>query len=227
MDLKGGRIVKLSLDDNIILGTFTRIDGKQGNTHICAPNFNLEGTKEYGLPAHGQPRSSVWQVKTDDATYLSIYLNLQSTGLYKADLYIEQIFELTKDGFKQTVIVENTCGQTVPVNIGIHNYWATPGGWMGTRLNGIDIASEVHKNGQAKARKSNTIAFPDGRKFRLKTRDLSDIKLWTAYNDSDEFDGDYVCIEPVKSLEPGYFGTKQSLLKEGKAIGASQEISSL
>lgn len=226
INLQGGRIEELSYENNQILGTFDRKDGKKGHTHICTPNFNMEGTVEYGLPPHGNLRNMEWHIKTEDDSYLSIYCNVPATHLYKAELYVEQIFELDKS-FKHTVIVENTLGETVPVNIGIHNYWTTPGGWEGTKVNGLFITSEVINNGQMVSRKSNTIAFPDGRRFRLKLSDLHYLKLWTSSNINKEFDSDYVCIEPVLSLKPDYFGSKQSLLKEGKAMGASQEISLL
>jgi len=224
VDLQGGRIEELSYKETLILGVFQRVDGKVGSTHVCTPNYHSEGTKEYGLPIHGAPRNVVWEVKTDDSAYLSVYCNIPATDLYKADLYVEQIFELTKDSFKQTVIVENTKGETVPVNIAIHDYWATPGGWRGTKVNGIYIESEVIKDGQCKARKSNTIVFPDKRKFKLKLQDFSDLRLWSARNGKNELNEDFVCIEPIMTLGKNYFGSKQSMLKEGKALGASQEI---
>lgn len=225
VNLQGGRIEELSYKEMIILGTFQRIDGKKGNTHVSVPNFDLEGTKEYGLPPHGAARNMTWQIKVEDKTYLSIYCAVPATDLYKANLYVEQIFELTKDSYKQTVIVENTKGETVPINIGIHNYWATPKDWLGTKINGIDVAQKIKNEGQSKVRKSNTIVFSDGRRFRLKLNDFGDIRLWTAFNEKKEFDHKFVCIEPIKSLGIHYFGSKQSMLKEGKAIGASQEIS--
>lgn len=227
VNLQGGRIEELAYKNMVILGTFQRIDGKTRNTHLYIPNFHSEGMKEYGLLQHGPVRELLWQSKTEDTAYVSIYCNVPATSSYRAKLYVEQIFELSKKGFKQTVIVENTKGESVPVNIGIHNYWATPEGWRGTKLNGTDITGQVLKNDHEDARKSNTVAFPDGRRFRLKLSDFAYLKLWTAFNEKKEFDQNYVCIEPVISLEKNYFGSKKSLLKEGKALGASQEISLL
>jgi galactose mutarotase-like enzyme len=224
LNLQGGRIEKLTYRKELILGTFDRKDGKKSNTHVCTPNFNREGTKEYGLPVHGPPRNTIWQVKTDDRTYFSIYCIVPATDLYKAGLYVEQVFELRPGLFKQTVVVENTQGSKVPVNIGIHNYWAVPHGWKGTRLNGCDISRLVETNGQRELRKSNTVRFPDGRRFRLQTKGFEDVKLWAAPDNNGVYDDAYVCIEPVLSLGTDYFGSKQSMLGEGKSFIASQEI---
>lgn len=220
----GGRIEELLYRKELVLGTFDRIDGKKGSTHICTPNFNLEGMKEYGLPVHGSPRTIEWQIKVNDKTYFSMFCIVPTTDLYKTELYVEQIFELNPNSFKQTVVVENTQGANVPVNIGIHNYWAVSQGWEGTRLNGYDITKLVQTNGQRELRKSNTIQFPDGRRFRLQTKGFEDVKLWSALNEKGEYDDMYVCIEPVHSLAPNFFGSKQSILKEGKSIIVSQEI---
>jgi len=113
------------------------------------------------------------------------------------------------------------------VNIGIHSYWSTPHGWEGTRLNGYDISKLVAANGQKELRKSNTIQFPDGRRFRLQTKGFEDVKLWSAPDEKGEYDDMYVCIEPVLSLAHNFFGSKQSILKEGKSLGVSQEICAL
>lgn len=227
INLIGGRIEELSYRKELVLGTFDRKDGKKGNTHVCVPNFNQEGVKEYGLPPHGSPRNLEWQVKVNDKTYFSMFCIVPATDLYKAELYVEQIFELNPDSFKQTVVVENTQGAKVPVNVGIHNYWSTPNGSEGTRLNGYDISRLVTSNGQKELRKSNTIQFPDGRRFRLQTKGFGDVKLWASFNDKGEYDDMYVCIEPVLSLAHNFFGSKQSILKEGKSLGVSQEICAL
>lgn len=224
LNLTGGRVEELSYKKELVLGTFVRADGKRSNTHVCTPNFNREGMKEYGLPVHGTPRTLEWQVKVSDKTYFSIYCIVPATELHKAELYVEQIFELSPDSFKHTVVVENTQGAKVPVNIGIHNYWATPHGWEGTRLNGYDITKLVQTNGEKELRKSNTLQFPDGRRFRLQTKGFGDVKLWAAFNEKNEYDDMYVCIEPVLSLAHNFFGSKQSILKEGKSLGVSQEI---
>ena len=85
-DLSGGRIVSLKNKDKFILGTFQRIDGKTGNTHVCTPNFAEEGMEKYNLPFHGPFRNSEWTLINNSETNLEI--NCVNDGLE-----VKQIFK--------------------------------------------------------------------------------------------------------------------------------------
>ncbi len=95
INLQGGKIEELVLDDVKILGTYDRIDGKTGSTHICVPNFASEGTKEYGLPFHGPARNLEWQVVNQSENSLEIKVIIEALEKYKSSLEVTQIFTLS------------------------------------------------------------------------------------------------------------------------------------
>lgn len=225
VDLSGGRIVSLSHGETLLLGTFTRADGKKGNTHVCVPNFADEMTAEYGLPFHGPARSLEWKEEYADGTNLTIIAQLPATDKYPAELYVAQEFEAGKDSFIHKITVENAGGETVPVDVGIHNYWATPQGWEGMKVNGRDVAALIRANGSVALRKSNTLTLPDKR-IRLKVKNFADAMLWSAGKEG-KFDAQYACVEPVFLLDRSDKSTKVKLLKPGGQRILSQEISIL
>lgn len=226
IDLLGGRIIELKYLGDTVLGTFDRIDGKKGNTHLCLPNFGAEGQEKYDLPFHGPSRSVLWEVA--GATFpgknsLAIRCFLPQTSAYKAELSVVQEFRLEKELFCQAITVENLLGEQVPVNIGIHNYWDAPAGWEGTLLNGEDITKKVMENGFSPVKTENDIILPGGRSYKWNLEGFRDTVLWTGRKDG-SFDTTYVCIEPALRYSPSYFGSAESMLMRGKAVSASQQI---
>ncbi|MFA5136421.1 MAG: hypothetical protein WC489_03425 [Patescibacteria group bacterium] len=224
VDLNGGRIKELCYDKKIILGSFSRIDGKTGTTHLCIPNFADEGTSVYDLPFHGLVRDVSWNVRDDKKNVLTILCKTSSTDKYPAELYVEQKFELIKNSFRQTVVVENGGGASAPVNIGIHNYFNAVEGWEGIKINGIDITEKAKSNGFILLRHNNRLVFPGGISYKLRVKNFDHAVLWSARKSS-LYDMSYLCIEPVKQYKEGFFGSKESFLAVGKTYSVMQEIS--
>lgn len=94
IDTQGGKIVELVIAGAKILGSFQRIDGKIGATHICTPNFAGEGMTEFGLPFHGPARNLEWQVVSESENMIEIKVTLEALEKYKSALEVRQIFRL-------------------------------------------------------------------------------------------------------------------------------------
>jgi len=224
IDLQGGRISKLRYRDQIILGSFDRVDGKKGNTHLCLPNFGAEG-KKFDLPFHGPARNEIWKIIKQSNNSLTIVWEMLPTEKYQGNLLIEQQFTIEKD-FKQTIGVMNR-GKTVPVNIGIHNYWNTPHGWRNTLVNGVNATEGIETNGSIKIKNENEIIFPGMRPIIWQLSGFNDAVLWTGFKKEREkiiYDQQYACIEPVIGYNKNYFGSEQSLLGPHQSFSASQSI---
>lgn len=236
IDLIGGRIAELSYNDILILGTFERIDGKKGSTHLCLPNFSGEGMGEYGLPFHGRVRNSrwklvvgracrqagSWETKSIDRAQVKLKCSIKRTEKYPADLLVTQQFELDAEKFAHTISVLHLGGVTVPVNIGVHNYWATPEGWKGLHINGDNVEEKIKTNGSIRLMDQNLIEFP-GRKIKWVTKSFEDGVLWSACKGS-QYDSSYVCIEPVLNFSHSPFSSHTLNLKRNETIVVVQKI---
>ena len=99
IDLNGGRIKRLEKDRQKILGTYERIDGKIGNTHICVPNFAAEGVEKFGYVFHGPFRNALWRLVCQSENRIEISCEIDS-------LLVNQIFEIGDD-FNHKVQVRN------------------------------------------------------------------------------------------------------------------------
>lgn len=222
LDLNGGRINELSYEGIKVLGTYNRIDGKAGNSHLCIPSFDKEGQEKYGLPFHGLVRNTEWFIKNESASSITLSCETLSSDTYPAQLFVEQEFAL-KDDFYHTVRVANIFGKDVPVNIAYHYYWDTPSGWETTKLNGQDMTEKIKTNGYSELEKDNLVVFPHAA-YRLQTNGLETAVLWTSFKkynqENKQFSNDFCCIEPVVKW-PHYFGSKESILHQGETISAS------
>lgn len=226
VDLQGGKLTELVLEGNKILGTFPRIDGKIGATHVCVPNFADEGVAKYNLPFHGPARNLVWTEKEKTERACELELRIPQTISYPSALILLQRFELlsgSTDTFVHTVSVLNTGEIDVPVNIAIHNYFNTPHGWNGTQVNGQDITEKIATNQSFEAQPEQVIVFPGTRGLRLTTEHASHLMAWTGVKDG-QHDSTYACIEPVHKINPSYFGSKTSMLSPGKIRTLSQKM---
>ncbi len=221
IDLQGGRITKLSYGNQTVLGSYNRIDGKQGNTHLCVPNFADEGGETYGLPFHGPARNCMWKLVSHDTG--SIRCVIPKTEKYPAELSVIQRFVLSNTQFSHTITVSHIGGEPVPINIGIHNYWDTPNGWENLKLNSQDAVYIVKKNGRVPLKKENSLEFSSGKKIYWEVSGFSEAVLWSAFR-GNEFDKNYVCIEPVLGYK-NYFESKESILRKGEKKQYSQQIS--
>jgi len=221
-DLQGGRITKLSYKGVPILGSFKRIDGKQGSTHLCVPNFAAEGMDTYGLPFHGPARNLNWTPEKQTERQLEISVVLPQTKTYKAELKITQRFKLGKTGFTHLVQVRHMKGVPVPVNIAVHNYWATPLGWDNIRINHQLVSEQVKKNGFIKLSSRNLIEIK-GKKIKWEIKGFAEAVLWSAFQ-GESYDSHYVCIEPVQNLERSVFRKGKHNFKQFQVKKYSQSI---
>ena len=231
IDTQGGKIVELVLDDKKILGTFSRIDGKTGATHICTPNFAGEGMEIYGLPFHGPARNVEWQVARESENMFEINVRLEALEKYKSALEEKQIFVISEKEFSHEVHVKNVDKFAVPVNIGIHNYFHTPNGWKTTKLNGQNIDEQIMRNLSVKvadiadsAEKISTLEIPRAKSVIIKTQGAADFVTWTGVKDGN-YDDKYACVEPVCWFDTNFFGTPPSLLLPGETRILKQSFS--
>jgi hypothetical protein len=223
VNLQGGRIVYLNYYNTNILGSFSRIDGKEGNTHLCLPNFAGEGEEKYSLPFHGFARLNYWQFAQERASSISISTLIKATIKYASDLLVSQKFILEKKYFQQEIKVTNIGVKKVPLNIGIHNYWNTTHGWEGLAINGYKVVDLIKENKAINIGFKNEIVFPIGRRVEWETQGFAKAVLWSASKNG-HYNSDFVCIEPVKEYSEAYFGSEESMLLANKSLICSQRI---
>ncbi len=225
LDLDGGRIQELCHKGTKVFGTYNRIDGKQGNTHVCIPSFDREGQEKYGLPFHGLVRNIKWQVNSQSKSSLSISCKTPSSTLYLAQLSVEQQFNL-EDSFIHRIRITHIKGKEVPVNIGCHYYWDTPRGWNKIKIQNINQEEVIETNGYIDLQEKNSIDFPHA-KYELISYGFHSAVLWTSFkideNKNKVYSNDFCCIEPIIGW-PHYFGSKQSFLRLGETVSASIQL---
>lgn len=217
--LDGGRIVKLEKDRQKILGTYDRIDGKIGNTHVCVPNFSGEGVEKFGFIYHGLFRNSEWRVVTQSENNIEISCEIEN-------LQVSQIFEIGRD-FSQKVKVKNVGDEKKRVHVAIHNYWDTEFGWSGIKLNGHDITAGFVDNPEIKLEKNNILEIKDKKIINWQVENFKKAKLWTGVKEENGkriFDEKYVCIEPMMEYE-GFVETDGSWIKPKDELIVEQKIS--
>lgn len=218
IDLNGGRIVNLVKDNQKILGTFKRIDGKSGNTHICVPNFSAEGVEKFGFIFHGPFRNSEWQIVNQNKNSIEISSQIEN-------LLVNQVFEIGKE-FNQKVKVKNIGNKKKRVHVAIHNYWDTEFGWDGVKLNGYDITAGFIDNPEIKLKNNNILEIKGKKVINWQVKNFKNAKLWTGvkdYNGKRIFDKKYVCIEPEMEYE-GFVEIEESWLKPKDMVIVEQKI---
>lgn len=220
VDLEGGRIDNLKNRGVLILGSFQRIDGKRGNTHICAPNFNNDGVKKYGLPPHGPFRNAPWVLVQRTENLLEI--DCETGGLD-----IHQIFSLNGEYFSQKITIENKSEEEKPVNAAIHNYWSSELGWQGLTLNSFDVSLEVKQNDFVRLSSLNNLDIPGKPLIKWQLMGFNYAKLWTGFLEEGGnkiFDNNYVCVEPIMEKDENFFGNNDSMLQPKTKIELRQMI---
>jgi len=219
VDLEGGRIVSLMKDEEGILGSFERMDGKMGNTHVCIPNFAAEGVEKFGFVFHGPFRNSRWQVVNQADDSLEVKCEIEG-------LEVVQKFQVGRQGFSHKIVVTNNTGERKRVNAAVHNYWETKYGWQGTKLNGVDITEGFKTNPEIRLKKENLLEFPGQKAIFWRVENFKVVKLWTGFREENRekiYDQKYVCLEPVMEKE-GFVETDRSWLESGKKLELNQEI---
>lgn len=220
VDLEGGRINVLKKNSILLLGSFERIDGKRGNTHICAPNFANDGVEKYGLPFHGPFRNAPWVLVQKEDNFLEI--SCETIGLD-----IHQIFSLNSEYFTQRIIIENKSEEDKPVNVAVHNYWSSDLGWGSVTLNDFDLSMGIKNNEFTRLRQLNEINIPGKPLIKWQLMGFNFAKLWTGFLEemgSKIFDNNYFCLEPIMQRDEGFFGTPESMLHPKGKIELRQMI---
>lgn len=217
INLIGGRIENLIKEGQKILGTYNRIDGKLGNTHVCIPNFAAEGVEKFGFIFHGPFRNCQWQLtkKKDD----NLEIRCQNEGLL-----VDQIFEIGAE-FSQKIKVRNVGNEKKRVHLAVHNYWDAEFGWSGIKLNGQDVTGGFIDNPEIKLKEHNILEIKGKKVINWETKNFKQAKLWTGVkeiNGQRIFDEKYVCIEPEMEYE-GFVETEESWL-EPKAVLITEQI---
>ncbi|HRT40170.1 MAG TPA: hypothetical protein P5299_02305 [Candidatus Woesebacteria bacterium] len=185
IDLMGGRITELRKDNQQILGTFQRIDGKKGSTHVCFPCFGNEMPK---LPFHGPARDEKWTIAD---TYGE---NAEIVYSYKK-WRIKQIFKLEKV-FVHQFIIENKGMRKLPVNLAVHYYFNL--NYKDLTINGDKMEQYIKADGEIQAKRTNII--DDGTIRILMILDgFERIHLWTGRKNG-IYDESYCCLEPLWGL---------------------------
>jgi len=220
VDLNGGRISSLRNRGILILGSFQRIDGKIGNTHLCVPNFANDGVEKYGLPFHGPFRNAVWVLvsKTEDLLEINCEID---------NLDVHQIFSLNDEYFIQKITIENKGEEGKPVNVAIHNYWSSELGWQGLKLNRIDLSFGVKRSDFINFRQLNDLDIPGKPLIKWQLNGFGYVKLWTGFLEEKGnkiFDNNYVCIEPVMEKDENFFGSEKSILQPKTKLELKQMI---
>lgn len=218
IDLNGGRIRELKYKKDIILGSFKRIDGKEGNTHICCPNFGGEGMEKFNLPFHGPFRNLEWKLINKNKD--TIEIEAESLGLK-----IKQIFKLI-NGFEQVVRIFNLENKDRLANVAIHNYWDTRNSWKGTKLNGEIIDELIKSDIDRELLSVNILEILGKRKYKWSVEGFKYQRFWTAFKETEgekKYDQNYICVEP--SLErQGFLNTEQTNLLINGSLEVKQTI---
>lgn len=220
VDLDGGRIGSLKKNSELILGSFERIDGKTGNTHICVPNFANDGVEKYGLPFHGIFRNAKWNLVNQNDDLLEIDCEVDG-------FYVRQLFAFINGSFDQKVIIENISEQEKPVNAAIHNYWSSDLGWDGVILNDVDLSLGIKQNDFINVKELNELNIPGKPLIKWQLFGFSYAKLWTSFLEEGNnkiFDNNYFCIEPIMEKDENFFGSEESMLQPKMKIELRQMI---
>lgn len=223
IDENGGRIAKLILGGIAILGTFNRLDGKEANSHICAPNFGNEGVQKYGLLPHGPSRNGVWEVVDSYESFVAIQYDMPETGTYPTTLRMYQEFYLSKTELEHNISITNIGDDDGPVNLALHYYWYAPQGWENLMVNGSPVAGLVKKDTNTALSSENIIEIPGLPKIALNTKRLDYVQLWTGRRGEGEhieYNQNFVCIEPVHGIGD-YFDKPESIVPPDRSFQAS------
>jgi len=220
VDLDGGRIESLRKNEELILGSFERIDGKIGNTHLCVPNFANDGVEKYGLPFHGIFRNAKWNLVSQNDDLLEIDCEVDG-------FYVRQLFAFINGSFDQKVIIENIGEQEKPVNAAIHNYWSSDLGWDEVFLNGMNVSTLIKNSEFINLKQLNDLNIPGKPRIKWQLFGFNSAKLWTAFLEESGnkiFDKNYFCLEPIMQRDEGFFGSLESMLSPKAKLELRQTI---
>jgi galactose mutarotase-like enzyme len=214
-----GAKVELVLQNETILGSFVRGDGKNGTTHPCTPIFGPDRRKLYGLSQHGKMRGEECSVREEGNEIIISHL-ITDTG-YPEGMKVEQRMSMANGEFTFQMTHNNTGDKEAAVNVGEHCYFDAPEGFAGATINGKDITELITNNYDGIAielLEKNKIQIPGKPIYELSQRGLSKAVVWVGKNpDTKEIDKNYICIEPVEEDPFGdFFGSSESLISPGE-----------
>ena len=220
VDLEGGRIVSLKSKEILILGSFERIDGKKGNTHVCIPNFANDGVEKYGLPFHGPFRNATWILTQQTENLIEIECEVD-------EINVHQIFSFNEEYFSQKIVIENKSEESKPVNAAVHNYWSSDLSWQGAMLNNVDLSLGIEQSIFIDLKPINELNIPGKPLIKWQVMGFKYAKLWTGFleeNESKIFDNNYFCVEPIMEKNEEFFGSPDSMLLPKTKIELRQMI---
>ncbi len=209
IDLDGGRICSLKNKGILILGSFFRIDGKQGNTHVCIPNFADDGVEKYGFIFHGPFRNAKWNLIQQLEDLLEIECEIDG-------LRVQQIFSLNNDYFIQKIVIENKSEEEKPFNMAIHNYWSSDLGWQGATLNNFDLSLGIKESTFVNLRQLNDLDVPGKPLIKWQLAGFNYARLWTGFLEEGNnkiFDNNYFCLEPVIEKDGKFIESLDAMLQ--------------
>lgn len=214
VDSNGAKIT-VALGGVIVLGSYTRGDGKQGVTHPCTPIFGPDRNNLYGLKQHGSMRNEECLVNQVDDHYIVSHI-ITDPG-YPSGVKVEQVMSVKDGMFTFEMTHTNTGVQPAPVNSGEHCYFDAPQGFVGTVVNGKDITDLIKNNYDGFAidlQAQNSIQIPGKPEYILEQQGFKKAVVWVGKNpDTQEIDKNYICIEPVEDDPFGeFFGSPPSLI---------------
>jgi galactose mutarotase-like enzyme len=213
----GARVEELILGGQKIFTKVVRGDGKEASSHPCIPQFGPDNSGIYNLPQHGSARNKDFKQFVSDGK-ITLSLSIRD-GNYPEGLNIKQEHSLTNEEYILRTIVSNFGFQSLPVNFAEHFYWDAPDGWEGLKINGINVTEVVKKDASIEIKPENIILIPGQKAIILNQKGFSIFRLWAYGNpQTDEYDNNYVCIEPVESDPEGnFFGSEKSIIKSDQS----------
>jgi len=192
IDLIGGGITNLYLDNKHILYAGPRPDGGKAFTHPCIPNFNI--AKD--LPNHGPARKESWE-QIDDNTISWVMTEIK--GIYSAGIKATRKFKLKDKAITVTTTIINTGENSLPTNIAEHNYFVCPKDKVkDVKINGI-LFHEKAQLADAQFnpwQDENILEIPSIGKLEFNTKRYAAFAQWSQPN------APFACIEPIEILPP-------------------------
>jgi galactose mutarotase-like enzyme len=192
IDLTGGGITNLYLNNKHILYAGPRPDGGKAFTHPCIPNFNIAKN----LPNHGPARKETWE-KINDNTI--VWEMKEIENIYPKGIKATREFKLKEKSITVTTTIENIGSEELTTNIAEHSYFACPKEEVkNVKVNGILFHKEALKaNAQFNPwQDKNILEIPSIGKLEFNTKGYKAFAQWS------QIDAPFACVEPIEIMPP-------------------------
>jgi galactose mutarotase-like enzyme len=215
INLLGSLIEDLVIKEVPLLGQVKRGDGKVVSSHPCAPIFGPETITKYGLPQHGSMRNNLATLVEQTENQLELQYEINNPN-YPPGILVKQNFKIEEDKIFLTTTFINQGQQDAPINFAQHFYWLTPLGWQSLQINNKRMEDLVKQDQGFFWLEENIVSIEGRPNITLTQSGLPYCQLW-AYRENNNFDTNYVCIEPAMGPpRRNFFGSSKSLLKAGE-----------